>query len=77
MPPHHTSLTHCQEFDSLVRDALDQILGSNIGDIPWLQAQLPVSMGGLGLRSKASHAFAAFIASFFDAETLSKKFLQQ
>jgi hypothetical protein len=37
-------------FDDLIRDTLNNILGSSINDQQWAQAQLPVAMGGLGLR---------------------------
>ena len=37
-------------FDDLIRDTLNHILGSAIDSNQWAQAQMPVAMGGLGLR---------------------------
>ena len=45
-------------------------MGSIICDSAFQQAQLPVSLGGLGLRSAASHTSSAFLASSFAAEPL-------
>ena len=57
----HTA--HLQDFDRVTREALTQILGTPVGDRAWLQAKLPVSMGGMGLRGAEDHASAAFAAS--------------
>ena len=57
-------------FDSLVREALNKILCSNVDDTAWLQAQLPVSMGGLGLRSAANHSSVAFLSSVHASQEL-------
>ena len=56
-------------FDRHIRDALCNIIGVGFGDLPWKQAQLPVSMGGMSLRGASDHALAAFISSVSHAET--------
>lgn len=50
-------------FDAAVRRSLDQLLGIGLSSRQWSQATLPVKMGGLGLRSAASSADAAYVAS--------------
>ena len=35
-----------EEFDSITREALSNILGPPVSDLQWEQAKLPVSMGG-------------------------------
>jgi len=58
-----------QTFDSLLRDSVQRITNSNLSDIQWLQASLPVKDGGLGVRRVSSLAIPAFLASA--ASTLS------
>ena len=62
-PPALPCLNLWTEFDSNVRHALNQILGSNLTDQAWKQAQLPVFLSGLGLLSAERHASAHFLAS--------------
>ena len=50
-------------FDNLLRDGLSKITNSNLSDIQWIQASLPVKEGGLGIRRVASLASSAFLAS--------------
>ena len=52
-----------ESFDGLMRDTLGSILGSQIDNLQWMQASLPVSMGGLGLRNASSHAAGAYAVS--------------
>ena len=42
-PTHHQDLW--ATFDSLIRDSLNNILGSAVNAKQWAQAQLPVAMG--------------------------------
>jgi hypothetical protein len=58
------------EFDRTTRQALNQILGAPVDGRAWQQAQLPVSMTGMGLRSAEDHAPAAFAASFLASRPL-------
>ena len=50
-------------FDSLLRSAVQGITNSDLSDIQWLQASLPVRDGGLGVRRVSSLALPAFLAS--------------
>ena len=50
------------KFDSKVRETFGWIV-SHVADTPWRQAELPTSMGGLGLRPSAPFVSSAFISS--------------
>ena len=56
-------------FDCLLRDCIQRITNSNLSDIQWLQASLPVKDGGLGVRRVSSLSIPAYLASA--ASTLS------
>ena len=62
-------------FDSITREALTRILGAPLDDIQWLQATLPVSMGGLGLRTAEDHGPGAYASSFLSSQPIRKKIL--
>ena len=57
-------------FDDSVRNSLERLLGSPMSDDKWTQASIPVSQGGLGLRSAALHSAGAFISSFSDSHSI-------
>jgi len=46
-----------------LRDCFQRITNSNLSDIQWLQASLPVKDGGLGVRRVSSLAIPAYLAS--------------
>ena len=50
--------------------ALSKILGAAVSDDQWLQAKLPVAMGGLGLRAAEDHTPVAFAASLLASKKL-------
>ena len=52
-----------KRFDNIQLTALEDILSTSLTHSARLQASLPVSMGGLGLRSASSHASAAYLSS--------------
>ena len=52
-----------QLFDEDIRQCFSSSTGIDASDAAWQQAQLSLSRGGLGLRSLAHHASAAFISS--------------
>jgi hypothetical protein len=52
-----------QQFDDILRDGLSAILNISLTDDQWVQASLPVSSGGLGIRSATMLAPSAFLAS--------------
>ena len=56
-------------FDAILRRAIQQITNSNVSELQWIQASLPVRDGGLGIRRVSSLALPAFVASA--ASTLS------
>eukprot|EP00664_Eupelagonemidae_sp_cell27_P008593 gene8593-10255_t len=57
---HDAALRH---FDGLVRQGFGSIAGFHPDDAVWRRATLAVRSGGLGLRSTAEHAAAAWVAS--------------
>ena len=60
-PRHHQG--SLVRFDTFVRKALEETLRVPLLDHQWMQATLPVSAGGLGLRSAERHAACAYTAS--------------
>ena len=52
-----------ESFDGLLRDSLNSLLGTQVDESQWMQASLPVSMGGLGLRNALPHAAGAYLVS--------------
>ena len=64
-----------KDFDRITREALTRILGVPIFDLPWAQAKLPVSQGGLGLRAAEDHGPAAYAASFLSSQPLLRDLL--
>jgi len=57
-------------FDNLLRDGLSSITNTNLSDLQWLQASLPVKDGGLGMRRVTSLALPCFLASAAATSTL-------
>ena len=51
------------QFDTILRKGLTEILNVDLSDDQWLQASLPVRDGGLGIRSVRMLAPSAFLAS--------------
>lgn len=64
-------------FDEVIRAALSEILCSPLSDEAWIQATLPVHIGGLGLRSAASHAPAAYFSSVFSTKDLTAQLIEE
>ena len=50
-------------FDNLLKDGLSRITNTDLNEIQWLQASLPVRFGGIGVRRVASLAISAYLAS--------------
>ena len=59
------SLSHpsLERFDALLKQAIQRITNSVLFDLQWIQASLPVTDGGLGVRRVSSLALPAFLAS--------------
>jgi hypothetical protein len=51
------------QFDGLAKTSFENTVGASIAGDSWAQAKLSTSQGGLGFRSAAEHAPAAFLAS--------------
>ena len=66
-----------QAIDDSIRLTLEEILNINLGDSEWKQASLPVSSGGLGIRSCVMLATPAFIASSLSSSQLIKALLPE
>ena len=64
------------DFDSLLRSTTSTILNINLSNEEvWMQASLPVSSGGLGIRSAYHLAPSAFLASVSGSQRLSQAIL--
>ena len=57
-------------FDIITREALSSIVGHPITDLQWRQANLPLSMGGLGLQAALDMAPIAFSTSSLSSQSL-------
>ena len=51
------------KFDQLLRNGISALTNSQLSDIQWKQASLPIKDGGLGIRSVQSLALPSFLAS--------------
>ena len=60
----------CKLFDIGLRNSLETIIHSSLNDTSWLQATLPISLGGLGLRLASTSAPAAYIGSLNSTNVL-------
>ena len=52
-----------QKFDDLLKECVCAITNTDLTDVQWIQASLPVKNGGLGVRRVSSLAPSAFLAS--------------
>ena len=68
----HEALDKC---DDLLRTGLGNITNLSISDIQWIQASLPFSIGGLGVRRVALLVLPALLASATAIHTLQSLFL--
>ena len=68
---------HLRHFDEGLRSTLSQILRCPISDMAWLQAKLPLQLGGLGLRESRRTAPAAFLASCHNTHSLVAQLLHR
>jgi hypothetical protein len=65
------------EIDFVLRQCLCDIANVNISDNQWIQASLPVSAGGLGVRSVSAIALSAFLASESSTQLLQTSLLER
>ena len=71
-----TNHADLERFDSILRAGLSDILNTDITDIGWIQASLPIGEGGLGVRSAALLAPSAFLSSAVGTQELQNRILQ-
>ena len=62
-------------FDSLMWDALCDLVGGLLPDWSWLKASLPSSLGGLSIQRASLHAPAAYIGSYQQCRSLMSSIL--
>jgi hypothetical protein len=65
--------SHAEKFDSMVRGAIEKILGFPFSDASYAQACLTPKLGGLGLRKTVEHAGFAYHASWHESKKTSKE----
>ena len=65
-----------QHYNQVTREGLARILGVPPTDVQWLQAKLPVTMGGLGLRAAEEHGPAAYASSYLSSLPLLRSLRQ-
>jgi hypothetical protein len=65
------------KFDTLLRSAISKICYVSLSDDQWTRASLPVSAGGLGVRSVSKLASSAFPASAADTLPLQSLVLRR
>lgn len=63
------------KFDALLRSGLETVINIDLSNDQWLQASLPVKMGGLGIRRVTSLALPAFLASAASTRALQSSML--
>ena len=68
-------LTALHQFDSILRKALDSLVGGPLSEWSWHKASLPSSLGGLNLRQASTHAPAAYISSVSQSRLLVSEIL--
>jgi len=63
----HPSL---EKFDALLKQAIQRMTNSDLSELQWIQASLPVRDGGLGVRRVSSLALPAVFASAASTQSL-------
>ena len=66
-----------QIFDGQLRTALSKVCNIALDEEQWLQASLPVRLGGLGIRRVSSLALSAFLASAAGTPSLQARILSK
>jgi hypothetical protein len=74
-------LVQLDGFDAQILQTLEELIGSGssqgeVGELARMQASLPTSLGGLGVRSTAGAAPAAFLGSWALVRSLGQHFLR-
>jgi len=61
------------EYDAVLKSALERILNVSFSDCQWQQARLPLKHGGLGVRGAKDVALPAFISSCAQNKDLARE----
>ena len=56
---------------------MNTIVGTNLTNEAWLQAQLPASQSGIGIRSAFTHSSSAYLASVLESEVIVSELLNE
>ena len=62
-----------QLFSADLRSGLEVLAEAELSDQAWLQAQLGILNGGIGLRDPERHAPAAYVSSVWSCQNLYKR----
>ena len=63
------------DFDTLLRSTISRLSNCVLTEVQWLQASLPVKMGGLEARTVSSLALPAYLASAASTSSLQETIL--
>lgn len=63
------------EMDNNLRTCIESIINLKLDDVQWIQTSLPISKGGLGLRSVTDLCLPAFLASTFSVSGIVKSII--
>ena len=58
------------DFDDCLKSCATDICNGSFGDIGWIQAILPITLGGIGLRRASNFALPAYLASISASQSL-------
>ena len=62
-------------YDQCLHDTLEAVLNVQLSEHAWLQASVPVSAGGLGVRTASQIVLLAFLSSVIGSADLCSKIL--
>jgi hypothetical protein len=71
--PLHQWQKQAVSFDTMMRSAIERILGFPMSDLTFAQACLTPKLGGLGLRRTVEHANLAFHTSWYESQITSRE----
>ena len=74
--PCYTSNNELTNLDYVIRSSAENITNVHFDDTGWQQAILPISLGGLGLRSASDVALPAYCSSLFSCRPLVEDILK-
>ncbi len=63
------------EMDNYLKACLESILNNSINETQWIQASLPISKGGLGIRKVSDVCLPAFLSSLHGVSSLVSRIL--